>query len=94
MSRTISNIKTGKREKKLILSARFATSLPTAEEPEKEINLNVFFIYFGFNQRKTAVNKLMNCEVISKYQKEYLQEVYINNDFKEVCMSFSLLGYP
>lgn len=70
-------------------------SLPSSEEPDKEINVNEFFINFAFNNRETAENafakaieKLMDYDQVQADLKEYIKEVYIDNNFKEVCMSF------
>ncbi|KAI8356752.1 hypothetical protein EDC96DRAFT_609499 [Choanephora cucurbitarum] len=75
-------------------------ALPSEEEPEKEVDLNDFFVHFGFRHRKTAeaafersIRKIVQLDQTTDDQKEYIKEVYLDNEFEEVFNTDKLNKY-
>ncbi|GAA5805949.1 hypothetical protein HPULCUR_011476 [Helicostylum pulchrum] len=75
-------------------------SLPTEKEPYKEINLQGFYIKFGFLKRETAesafqraLSKIYSLDTVTDDQKAYIKEPYYETESIEAFKTLELNEY-
>ncbi|GAA5803755.1 hypothetical protein HPULCUR_009239 [Helicostylum pulchrum] len=75
-------------------------SLPTEEDPYKEINLQGFYIKFGFLKRETAeyafqraLSKIYSLDTVTDDQKAYIKESYYETESIEAFKTLELNKY-